>query len=405
MTSSARSHPIAQSALEAYRADVARASSESTPLDGIAIDVLGLLTQAETAADTADSARRLQSIALSIARGAFTDAEVAIGCSYDDGPAGSDVEIIRLLAERIEVNGRLKVARGLLERAAGFTQDELSRGRLMVDRARNARRQGLMDLAKAQFEHALRHGKRHKLPEIRARAYMGLAGCAQSRGNYAEMRRLLPLGLQASKRAGSLRLEAHALMGLGTTAALAAQYDDAVKHLWRAHQVAVTPAIAHEAGCNLAQVLLLSGRNQEARRLANSLFQFVLPARIALPLLGSFAIASARLGAREDVEWASREVSRLGSQTLYPREVAVALAECGAALAAIGHAQQAEILRQRSEELAISHGFHDLTFAEAIAAASAPAPPSGSLKGGAARAAKAILQLERDHPRSLAVIP
>jgi tetratricopeptide (TPR) repeat protein len=397
------SRAVDLSAFQAFRADLGRDNSESHALDAVGIEVLSLLNCAWAAKGLPDEFARLREAALAIARAFLADSKER-RCFYDDHPATSDVDIVRLLAEHLYAEGRYRIARGLLDAATWLASDETDTGRVLMDKGRNARRQGKLDLAKAQFEAVIQFGRGNRLPEIQARGYLGLAGCAQARGNFEELRRLLPLALRASKRARTKRIEAHVHAALGVGASIAGEYGKAVTHLWHAYQMDGADSLAaQEAGCNLAQVLLESGRNVEARHLASSILQNPVPVRLALPLLGGFAMASARLGLRTEVEWATGQVEHMKVGTKYPREIATALVECAVALESVGQANRGRALDEKAEALAVKHGFYDLTFREAIAAIRTPAPATHPLAGAGARAAESLVQLETERPSEVAV--
>jgi hypothetical protein len=119
-------------------------------------------------------------------------------------------------------------------------------------------------------------------------------------------------------------------------------------------------------------------------------------------VLGGLAIASARLGNRERVEWACTQVLRLAAQDVYPREAAVALTDCSCALRHLGEDARADSFRARAEKLAAAHGFNDLVFEEAITAMNGATVPRQALDSQASRvAAQAVATEARAMPLEL----
>lgn len=164
----------------------------------------------------------------------------------------------------------------------------------------------------------------------------------------------------------------------------------AIHSLWEAYRGAGGGTIAMEALVNLGQTLLLSGYFLESRKIANMLFQHPLPLQSALPLYGGYALASAHLDDAIGVDWACSQVRRLARARDHAREVAAALMECAGALDHMGRTGPGGVMRRRAEAMAQSHGFHDLTFSEGLAALSGSIAARQPLGQEAAQATREI---------------
>jgi hypothetical protein len=315
---------------------------------------------------------------------------LARGCAYDSSPARSPVDVFRLIAETAEQRGDLKLAENVLESLAHLPSvHPVAAGRVLADRARNSRKQGRVHLAYAQLRELLRHGRVIKSNELCARAWMGLGAVAQTRGNFAEMRRSVRHGLRIASAAGLHRLAATGHAGLGVDASMGGDPSQAISHLWQAYQLSAGDERSQsEFLGNLSHVFLLAGHAEVARAAASAVLRSSPPLRIGLPALGTFAIASAHLHDRVAAGWAARQAQRLARTRGHAREVAGAMIECALAWSILRDEPRAGVLRRRSESLAVKHGFYDLTFREALAAAPAPARSQPLSRPAAAAAAE-----------------
>jgi hypothetical protein len=299
-----------------------------------------------------------------------------------------------LVAQRAALDGRVNVAQHVLESATEVASDPIDAGRLLADRARNSRKQGRLDLAEAQANELRRRAQRLPSAELTALAIDQLAALAQTRGNFVDLRSHLEAAVSAAREAGTARLMASAHLGLGVESAMRGRYGESVEYLWRSHQEAGgDPVISSAALGNLAQTLLVSGRPAESRKVAMLVLQSKPTIQNTLPVLGGYAVASARMADANGVAWASGQVQHISKARHYAREVAGALIDCASALDAINRAAQAEVLRERAEAMAREFGFHDLTFVEALIAGGS-APVRQAFTGYAAQVADEIASLE-----------
>lgn len=393
MTVNTKTGLSGQSALQAYRADLPRGGAEPTAYDGDAILVATLVRQSLSGGH--DVGERIRAEAIAMAKRSLGAPALLAGCTYDDHAAESDVDVMRLLAQRTAQSGWLCLSQHLLESTTEFATDPIDCGRLLADRARNSRKQGRLDLSEEQTLELMRRGKRLSSTYLIALAHDMLGGLAQTRGNFVELAKHAEESVRLSQEWGFRRLLASGYGGLGVRAGMSGQYGEAVVYFWSSYHTAGESGVTASASLgNLAQILLLSGRPADARKIATLVLHSRPPIQNALPLLGGYAVASARVGDREGVEWACNQVRHLARSPHYAREIAGALLECATGLEEIGRHPQASVLRRRAESIATDFGFHDLTFSEALVAGSGAPPARQEFVGAAARAAAEIAELE-----------
>jgi tetratricopeptide (TPR) repeat protein len=361
----ASSRLIGQSALQAFRADFPVDGTGPTQEDHATVLVATLLRQSLAAED--GTAERMREEALEIARASLGERALEQGSTYDGFPARSRTDTIRLLSQRSDLAGRLHLAEHLLASAAEMETNPVDAGRIVVDRAKISRKRGQLDLSLEQLQQLLRQARRLKSMELVAKAHIGIAAVAETRGNFVEFRVQVKRAIRIARSARLNTLLASGYSGLATAEAIAGQYGDAVTHFWKGYQlIGGHGQIARALLGNLGQTLLLSGRPVEARKVASSVLQNDPPIISALPCLGTYAIASAQLQDAEAVRWASAAVRRLASGHTTPKDLAEALMECSAALESIGDRSEAETMKGRADALAEQHGLHALTFREAM---------------------------------------
>jgi hypothetical protein len=354
---------LGQSALQAFRSDIVPGAPEGTPEDQATILVATLLRQSLGADEAA--ATLVREKALEIARDSLGEPALREGCTYDDCPAHSPSDVIRLLSQRTDRSGRLNLAQHLLESAAEIETDPIDSGRILSERARVTRKLGLLDLSYEQSNHLLREGRRLGSAELVVKATLGLSAVANMRGNYVANRASLRTAVRVARANRLKRLCADAYSGLGIMSTMRGLYGDAVAEFWKAYELSDGKGhIAQGALGNLGQTLLISGRPVEARKVATMVLQNAPLGTIA-PTLGLFAIASAQLEDPEGVRWAAAQVSRLSIGIGNAKEIAEALMECSAALNSIADSG-AGAMKRRSEQMATRYGFHGLTFHEAL---------------------------------------
>ena len=390
----AKNSLLGESALQAFRADQPLGGANPDVEDEATILAATLLRQQLSVPAGDPSAVRIRSTAVALAAESLGQAALDEGCTYDEHPSRSDVDVIRRLSQRTEHKGWLHLAQHLLETLGEMAVEPVDQGRLLDDRARNSRKQGFHDLAQAQLEELGRLGKRVRSNELIARTHLGLAAVAQVRGNMVGLREHTEMQLKVASRGKFRRLVASAHVGLGTYAGRTGDYSNSVAHLWQAYRAgSELGVIAENALGTLAQVLMLAGRPGEGRKVSSMILATSKRPQALLPRLGTYALCSAALNEEDAVAWSCARVRELAKRRHYHREIADALVECAIALEMIGRPSQAGVMRRRAETLANTYGFFDLTFTEALSAPHGPPLERPRFFGGGAEAEREIAGL------------
>lgn len=353
-----------QSAVAAFQADIPLGGAPAGEFEGRAIVIATILRQAVSASDSNRERDRLVREAARLVKAVLGKAALARGCAYDPPGRKSDIDALRLLAEQVEQRGHLNLAGNILESlASAVSPESLTGGRILSERARNSWKGGELDLSEAQHKQLRSVGRKLDSAELCVRAMIGRGAIAQIRGNRPAMRGFNLRAARLAERRGLWRLAAQGHMGLSVDAGMRDDFSRVVAHLWRAFGLAARDlATTDHVLANLAYAFLKAGHPAEARSAAARVLIGSPRLRFALPALGSYACASAALDDAFGVRWAADQVTRLAKTRGHAREVATAMQECGRALAMIGVAAQAAVLRRRAVAMAHQFGFHDIAF-------------------------------------------
>jgi hypothetical protein len=276
------------------------------------------------------------------------------------------------------------IARQLLA-VAGI--DDADRGRFLALRARISRKRDETDLARDQFLSVHRIGKRLNNAELLARAALGLAAIAQRHGKCPQVKRYSRRAARLGVSAGLPRTSAQAYYGLMAESAKRGDFADASVAAWEMLKLThVESAYREYALHGLGQLLIDSGEFSTGRKVLVKLVQGTVDRKVALSAIGGIAIASARLGDAETVEWAIERMREVRASAAPSYELASALLDCAQAASVVRMDEESAVLRAEALSLAAAHGFHEFAIkAESLADRSLPsvhdehpahAPPS-----------------------------
>jgi tetratricopeptide (TPR) repeat protein len=276
---------------------------------------------------------------------------------------GALVAELSAAALRMESAGALLLAASMLASLDRALGDALARerGRIVAQWARVERVLGETDVAADLYERVRRLGIRHKLPELLARADLGLGVLARMRGNYPEARQRFRRGLAVAERAGLAELTGLAHQSLMIAAAVARDFDTALSHGWA--------ALAHVAGnrvqeadvlLNLASLCLDMGEDEAALRGFLSAGERATKERIHIAARAGAAVAAARLGDRDLLAACISDVEQALLGEMAPYERAQRLLTLSDAWRAADESAAAESARERGIAIALAHGFAEL---------------------------------------------
>jgi hypothetical protein len=387
---------LGQSALSAFRADIPIGGRELTPPDNETLAVATLLRHA-TVAPNSPASRRMLRKATRIAKQVLGKRRLEQGCDLDTPGSESPLDVFRMLGERCNGHGQVHLEDHVLasvERLA--VPGSLTAGRATLRRARVAWELGEMDLGEMQLKLLLRSVQGKLFDELKLRAWLTLCAIAQARGNMPAARRF---ALRVLRESGDRypRIAAGARSSLGVVAAKTRDFDESLQYLWQAYGVMKGVSIDREQAFlnNISQILLDTGHAGAARAGFARLLADSPQTRTVSPLLGGYAVASAALGDPAGVAWATGEVLMLAKLRSHPREIADALLECSAAMAAVGQDARAGTLRRRSLRLSERYGFHDLIF-KAQPTTLRAMPPASPLSDASEAIAARVSEMKPD---------
>lgn len=236
-------------------------------------------------------------------------------------------------------------------------------GRILIERAKVDRKLKRQEDAADRYRYVETFGSRHKIPELRARALIGLAALAQAKGNYPEVQVHAEKAAKLAERHGLRHLAAEARNGAMVATGQQHRFDEAIVHGWAAYHAAAGDTL-EESGTllNLGQLLLEAGLADEARAAFSVVLSRRLPAIKHLPALGGLAVASARCGRSDLVKWAASETQRLRNAIAPRQALAVAFLECAIGLMTAGFTAEAEHFREDALKLGREYQFHEVVF-------------------------------------------
>jgi hypothetical protein len=285
------------------------------------------------------------------------------------------VNAVREAADIGEEGGALRLADALLflaYREFGYEAGYLEQGRLIAQRARIARKRGLPAIAEELYKHVHEWGVQRSLPELDARADIGMAMLARERGNIPEMSMLFARAFESAQLGDSKEVLAVAHHGMMLSAVAVKAFDRAIVHAWTAFRVVRGNRLQEgDALLNLGQVILDSGEPSVALHAFVAALALGLPRRLEFPALGGAAVAAAAVGDRATLERVINRADRLSLQTDLKYDALAALTEIVSALSMIGDARS-EARRELVLEEAEAANFHELVFRLTEAGVGAP---------------------------------
>jgi hypothetical protein len=353
--------------LAAYREDVANlAGRMPSAIDGELLGIGVILHRCEQVRRAGDDGTvgelRLQcAIALRRAIAALGD-EHSIPLPSATEDAAGIVGGLRALAEYAEDEGLLRLADSLLLLAYREFADDagtLEKGRLLIQRARIARKSGDIEGAATMYRIVHESADAASEPELIVRGEIGLGLLARERGNVPEMRARFEASLLVAEGAGLRELVATAHHGLMMTAGLQKRFGDAVIHAWYAFRETLVEPARSEALVNVGQALIEYGEPETALHVLVAALARKLPRRLELPGLGGCALAAAALGNVALLERVMVRVDRIAGGNDFRYDAVLALADVVDALAMLNDAR-AEERRSIAIREASAGKFHEL---------------------------------------------
>jgi tetratricopeptide (TPR) repeat protein len=248
-----------------------------------------------------------------------------------------------------------------------------ARGAATFQQARVLREMGLLEEASDTYEEAREDAARAEDRELEALALLGLAVVAGQRGNY-------PAVFEAGRSALALlpansQYAANAHNDLMIAAMVTRDFAAAFEHGWRGYDASANNVERRAMIiANLGSIALRRGRFTAARRGFIAALGLSQLERITLPALGGLALVSAATNDVPELRRVTTAIERVSATSSLPYELARVRFELAQAWKETGDLEKAAQCLAVARELALAHGFHEVSFrsellAEALAAA------------------------------------
>jgi len=353
-------------ALEAYRADLAHGGRGDpfSERDTVWLAWAGALDRASSLRGDrrAEHLRRaLEELPPPTAPGGLGPVPAAGG---DEHLANALVFNALAISEEAEEAGAYATATVILDLAQASLEGPrgVFHGRLIARQARVLRRLGDLEAADHRYTLVEALGAEIANEELRVRATLGHGIIARARGNYPAAREMfLGVATAAGDTWELQQLRGFAHQELLIVAAVAKDFDAALRHGWAAYQSpAASQTQRHELLLNFASVCLDSGRYRAALNGYLLVLAAGVPRRVQLTAVGSAAIAAGELGYAAMV----RRFIALGDDLMDDRNDQYEVADLEKSLAqasfAIGDDVTGALYRRRALSRAERLGFFEI---------------------------------------------
>jgi hypothetical protein len=270
---------------------------------------------------------------------------------------------MRVFCEIIEDAGALELSDAILcayiSADAAISAAEC--GRVEAVRARLAWKRGELDVAEERYRRVSKAARRLHSDELRVRAWIGRAIIARLRGNFPASRRYAQHAIVLAERSGLRRMAATAHQMLMVAAAVGKEFESAIEHGWQAFLNA-DGDVTLESGalCDIGHLFLDSGHSTTAMAAFRAVLARKPSNRIAIPVLGGFVVAAARLELPELVSMATEDILTRVSTGATAYDAATVLLDLTRAYVIIGDNARAERFREQAHTIAVSKGFHEI---------------------------------------------
>lgn len=350
--------------LDAYRTVNVRSPASLAGDDGSWLHVGSLLEHASILAED-ERGPYLEIVAKTVKR-AIGDDLWRTGHRMDPPQLRSNSTLesrLRVFCEIIEDAGALELSDAVLcaYLLADVGINPVECGRIEAVRARLAWKRGELDVAEERYHRVAMSARRLKSDELRVRAWIGRAIVARLRGNFPACRRYGQHATVLAERSGLRRLASAAHHTLMVAAAVGQEFEFALEHGWRSFLNA-DGDVSLESGalCDIGHLFLDSGHPTTAMAAFRAVLARRPSNRIAIPVLGGFAVAAARLDLPEQVLIARDDILERANAGATAYDVATALLDLTRAYVILGDNVRAEEFRDRAHALAVSKGFHEI---------------------------------------------
>ena len=270
--------------------------------------------------------------------------------------------LTRRVADAAEQRGALWLAYAMLTTVerAGDAMSPLELGRVLAQRARVARKADSSEIAHTLYSRVDTLGRRANVPELTARAAIGLGVLSQFRGNLPLAAQHFAKAARIAARAGDADLLRLAQHGRMVIAGRRGAFADALSFGWDAFAASAGNG-EQEADMllNLAHIAFETGHPGPALQGFSAALARRPGPRLLLPALGGAARAAAALNRMEVVQWCSAQIDEMAHKGSFAYPIASALLDLALATATT-QPTVAERYVSRALRLAEEFQFHEL---------------------------------------------
>jgi tetratricopeptide (TPR) repeat protein len=263
------------------------------------------------------------------------------------------------------------------------------RGLAAVQQARVLRQMGYQEEASDTYEEARLDGIRAKDPELTGRALLGESALCAQQGNFPDALTKATKALDTFPPDSAYVPDAY-LSLMAATSSLG-DYQQAFDYGWRGYDACDTDADRRASViANLATLALRLGRPAAARRGYLAVLGLSQVERVVLPSLSGLALVNAAMNDVDELRIVAHRLELRSALSPQPYEVARSLFELAQAWQQAGQHQDAEECLARARDLALRHGFHEVShrselLGEALAAAAAAPTREATIEAAIAR--------------------
>lgn len=233
-------------------------------------------------------------------------------------------------------------------------------GNVLAQLGRASRQLGAMDVAGEMYEEAMSVGYECEAQDVIARALLGLAVMALTRGNYPAAREQFERALMNADRANDPELIRTAHHGLLNCGFASGDLDSAMVHGWNVLRLCIAPDSRAEALMNMAEICRLTGEHDAAMRTYAVAMEWTSQHRVRLHAMSGALQSAIAINRVTEVQRYLAELDVLlpAMPDTYTR-AAVGI-EIADSLHRLGEATLASAQLRDALTLATEHGYHEL---------------------------------------------
>ena len=287
-----------------------------------------------------------------------------VGPETHGHPALADLVIATqsIVADQ-ELSGAFELAYATLHGLLSAFGDRMAprlRGHVLSQQGRAVRQLGVMDAARDLYDEAMELGYECEALDVVARALLGLAVIALTRGNYPSAREQFERALANAERANDPELIRSAHHGLFNCAFTSGDLDAAMVHGWNVLRLCIAPDARAEALMNMAEICRLTGEHDAAMRVYAVTMEWTSQPRVRLHAMSGALQSAIAVGRLADARTYTVGIAALMPtvpDTYTRASVGIEVAD---SLHRLGDVTSAMVCLTEAQTLAAENSYHEL---------------------------------------------